>query len=392
MNQQAVLEAMQQIVEGTAGATGGDFCRLIVRHLTAALKVRYALVTECANTEKSRVRTLGFWADEKAADNFEYDLAHTPCERVVGGETLCYLDQVQSLFPHDQDLVALNAASYAATPLVSHTGEVLGHLCVLDDRPMRADEDFLRNSVLRIFSSRAAAELERMHAEEQMRQLNRDLERRVFEQTHEIRTAHQALEQAYTATIEGWSRALDLRDKETEGHCRRVTEMTLRLADALGLPESQRDALRWGALLHDIGKMGIPDGILLKPGPLTDEEWQVMRLHPEYAFNLLSEVEFLRPALEIPYCHHERWDGTGYPKGLAGEEIPLAARLFALVDVWDALRSDRPYRAAWSVERVRKHIASLAGTHFDPSLVEVFLQVTTAECYPEEAGERLKAA
>ncbi len=392
MNQQAVLEAMQQIVEGTAGATGGDFCRLIVRHLTAALKVRYAIVTECTDEEKSRVRTLGFWADTEAVENFEYDLAHTPCQRIIGGETLCYLDNVQSLFPRDQDLVTLNAASYAATPLVGHYGEVLGHLCVLDDRPMVVADDLLRNSVLRIFSSRAAAELERMQAEEEMQQINSDLERRVCEQTREVCAAHEALEQAYTATIEGWSRALDLRDKETEGHCRRVTDMTIRLACALGLPESEMDAIRWGALLHDIGKMGVPDGILLKPGPLTDEEWRIMRRHPEYAFDLLGPVEFLRPALDIPHFHHERWDGTGYPCGLAGEAIPLAARLFAIVDVWDALRSDRPYRESWPDQRVRDHIASLAGTHFDPALVEIFLQVAYPDCIRMGRFELRKAA
>ena len=375
MNQYSVLEAMHQIVEGTAGTTGDDFCRSVVCHLTAALKVRYAFVTECANAEKTRVRTLAFWTHTKAADNFEYDLTGTPCQRVIGGETLCYLAELQALFPEDMDIVALSVQSYAGTPLISHVGEILGHLVVMDDQPMSADDDALRNSVLKIFSSRTAAELERKHSEEEILRINRDLEKRVQERTREVSEAHTALERAYTATIEGWSRALDLRDKETEGHCQRVTEMTLRLARAFGLPESEMDAIRWGALLHDIGKMGIPDGILLKPGALTDEEWRVMRQHPVYAFNLLEQIEFLRPALDIPYYHHEKWDGTGYPHGLQGEQIPLMARLFAMVDVWDALGSDRPYRAAWPERRVREHILSLAGTHFDPSLVKAFLDV-----------------
>ncbi|MEA2575068.1 MAG: hypothetical protein QOH93_2366, partial [Chloroflexia bacterium] len=152
---------------------------------------------------------------------------------------------------------------------------------------------------------------------------------------------------AYDRTLEGWSGALDLRDKETEGHTQRVTEMAVRLARALGVRENALVHLRRGALLHDIGKMGIPDSILLKPGPLTDEEWVIMKRHPVYAHELLSPIDFLRPALDVPYCHHEKWDGTGYPRGLKGEQIPLSARIFAVVDVWDALSSNRPYRGAW---------------------------------------------
>jgi len=180
---------------------------------------------------------------------------------------------------------------------------------------------------------------------------------------------------AYDVTLEGWSRALDLRDKETEGHTQRVTEMTVRLARAMGVSEAELVQIQRGALLHDIGKMGIPDAILLKPGPLTDEEWEIMRRHPVYAYELLSPIAFLKGALDIPYCHHEKWDGTGYPRGLKGEQIPLPARIFAIVDVWDALRSDRPYRAAWGEERVREHIRSLSGTHFDPRVVKAFLEL-----------------
>ena len=180
---------------------------------------------------------------------------------------------------------------------------------------------------------------------------------------------------AYDATIEGWSRAMDLRDHETEGHSRRVTEMTLRLARALDVSEAELVHIRRGALLHDIGKIGIPDGILLKPGPLTEEETAVMRRHPQYTLEMLAPIAFLRPALEIPYCHHEKWDGTGYPRGLKGEQIPLSARIFAAVDIWDALVSDRPYRSGWPPERVREHVRSLAGTHLDPAIVAVFLRL-----------------
>jgi PAS domain S-box-containing protein/putative nucleotidyltransferase with HDIG domain len=179
---------------------------------------------------------------------------------------------------------------------------------------------------------------------------------------------------AYDATIEGWSRALDLRDKETEGHTQRVTEMTMNLARAFGLSEEELVQVRWGALLHDIGKMGVPDRILHKPGPLTDEEWVAMKKHPTFAYEMLSPIRYLRLGLEIPYCHHEKWDGTGYPRGLKGTQIPLIARIFAVVDVWDALRSDRPYRAAWTEEKVREYILNSSGAHFDPEVVDVFMR------------------
>jgi PAS domain S-box-containing protein len=198
-----------------------------------------------------------------------------------------------------------------------------------------------------------------------------------------LQSANAHLTLAYDATIEGWSRALDLRDKETEGHTRRVTEMSLRLAQAMGVGEPELVHIRRGALLHDIGKMGVPDSILHKPGPLTDEEWVIMRRHPQHAYDMLSSIAYLRPALDIPYGHHEKWDGTGYPRGLRGEQIPLAARIFAVVDVWDALRSHRPYRPGWPAERVREHIRSQAGAHFDPQVVDAFLR-TVAQSTPDE--------
>jgi len=183
---------------------------------------------------------------------------------------------------------------------------------------------------------------------------------------------------AYDTTLEGWSRALDLRDKETEGHTERVTGLTLRLAREMGVPEDELVHIRRGALLHDIGKMGIPDSILLKSGPLTEGEWEIMRRHPVYAHDLLSPIPYLRPALDIPYCHHEKYDGTGYPRGLKGEQIPLAARIFAVADVWDALCSDRPYRTAWPREQARAYIEAEAGRHFDPRVVETFLRLLDA--------------
>ncbi len=189
-----------------------------------------------------------------------------------------------------------------------------------------------------------------------------------------LQRSSEELVMAYDATIEGWSHALDLRDRETEGHTRRVTEMTLALAKAYGLGDDDLTQIRWGALLHDIGKMGVPDSILHKPGPLTEDEWVVMRRHPTLAHEMLAPIRYLQNALDIPYCHHEKWDGSGYPRGLAGEQIPVAARLFAVVDVWDALRSDRPYRKGWSEEEVKSHLARLSGSHFDPRVLALFLE------------------
>ncbi len=198
---------------------------------------------------------------------------------------------------------------------------------------------------------------------------------KLLEEREKLQKAHQHLMDAYDATIVGWSHAMDLRDKETEGHSQRVTELTLKLAEAFGFEGDDLLHIRHGALLHDMGKLGIPDDILQKPAKLTDEEWAVMRKHPQFAYDMLYPIEYLRAALEIPLCHHEKWDGNGYPRGLKGEEIPLVARLFAVVDVWDALTSDRPYRQAWTKEQAFEFIRAQSGKHFDPQVVDMFFKV-----------------
>jgi HD-GYP domain-containing protein (c-di-GMP phosphodiesterase class II) len=188
-----------------------------------------------------------------------------------------------------------------------------------------------------------------------------------------LQRSNAELTMAYEATLEGWSRAMDLRDRETEGHSQRVTEISVRLAIMMGVPDADLVQVRRGALLHDIGKLGVPDQILLKPGKLTDEEWVIMRGHPLLAHDLLSPITYLNPALDIPYCHHEKWDGTGYPRRLKGEEIPLSARVFAVADVWDALGSDRPYRPAWPREKIVAYMREQSGLHFDPRILAAFL-------------------
>ena len=189
----------------------------------------------------------------------------------------------------------------------------------------------------------------------------------------ELQSSNTELVIAYDSTIEGWGKALNLRDMETEDHTQRVTEMTLHIARIYGMREKEIVHVRRGGLLHDIGKMGVPDSILLKEGPLTPEEEMIMHQHPLYAFQILMPIAYLRPTLDIPYCHHEKWDGTGYPRGLKGEQIPIAARIFALSDTWDALISARRYHEAWPREKVEEYIRARAGTHFDPDLVELFL-------------------
>ena len=248
-------------------------------------------------------------------------------------------------------------AAYHAIPLVAR-GKIQGVLEVYHRKDFAPDHDW--TSFLETLAGQAAIAVDSAN-------LRQDLQR-----------SHATLVSAYDATIEGWARALDLRDKETEGHTRRVTEMTIRLGQAMDLGNEELMHMRRGALLHDIGKLGIPDSILLKPGKLTDAEWQVMRLHPGYAHEWLAPIPFLKPALEIPYCHHERWDGNGYPRGLRGEQIPLAARIFAAVDIWDALRSDRPYRKGWPEAKVIEHLRSLAGNHLDPDVVDHFLWCLSA--------------
>jgi len=244
--------------------------------------------------------------------------------------------------------------SYYGVPLIAK-GQLLGVLEVFKRTPMEEDEEW--EEYLETLAGQIAIALDNARLLESLERANREL----FE--------------AYDKTLEGWAYALDLRDRETEGHSQRVTELTVRIAKEMGVKDEELVHIRRGALLHDIGKMGIPDSILLKPDKLTDEEWEIMKKHPVYAYQMLSRIEYLRPALDIPYCHHEKWDGTGYSRGLKGEEIPLPARIFAVADVFDALTSDRPYRKAWTKESAIEYIKNESGKHFDPRVIEAFLKV-----------------
>jgi len=264
------------------------------------------------------------------------------------------LHNSQTDFPGSSHFASEFFVAYYAVPLISK-GNVTGVLEIYKRSPIDADQEWL--DFLETLAGQATIAIESANLFADLQRSNLDLTL------------------AYDATIEGWSHALDLRDKETEGHSQRVTEMTVRLAQATGMSEDELVHVRRGALLHDIGKMGISDDILLKPGPLTEKEWALMRKHPVYAYELLAPIAFLKPALDIPYFHHEKWDGTGYPQGLKGEQIPLAARIFALADVWDAMTSDRPYRLKRSKEKAIEYIHEQAGKYFDPKLVKTFFRV-----------------
>lgn len=258
---------------------------------------------------------------------------------------------------HTLHLVNNGFKAYVGVPLIAK-GQVKGVLEIFCRLPLTADPEWLE--FVEALGAQAAIAIDNA------------------EMFDDLQQSHSELLLAYDTTIEGWSRAMDFRDKETEGHSRRVTDLTVRLAYELGFAKERLVQVRRGALLHDIGKLGVPDCILLKPGSLTPEEFEIMKRHTEIAFSILSPIEFLRPALDIPCSHHEKWDGSGYPRGLKGEEIPLAARIFAIVDVWDALRSDRPYRPAWPPEKALGHICSQSGSHFDPTIVSLFKEFISA--------------
>ncbi len=263
------------------------------------------------------------------------------------------LTQVDNILTETLALAGENFAAYVGAPLVAK-GEIVGVLEIFQRSPLSPDPEWF--NFLNMLASQAAIAIDNAQLFESLQRSNFDLT------------------MAYDATIEGWSRALDLRDRETEGHTQRVTTLTVKLARQIGTPDPEIIHMRRGALLHDIGKMGIPDSILLKPGKLTSKDWEIMRQHPVYAYEMLAPIHYLRPALDIPRYHHEKWDGSGYPHGLTGYRIPLAARIFAVIDVWDALTNDRPYRGKWTDEKTEEYIQEQRGKHFDPEIVDAFLQ------------------
>ena len=273
------------------------------------------------------------------------------------------LRQVPRSHNRENEFIAEGFISYICVPIIAK-GKVKGVLEAFLRVAFSPGREWM--DYFELISGQAAIAIESIELFSNLQRSNADLSR------------------AYDNTLEGWASALELRDKETEGHTRRVASLAIDLANAMEVKSEELVYIRWGALLHDIGKMAIPDEILLKPGALNEDEWIIMKQHPQYAFDMLSKIDYLRPALDIPYAHHEKWNGSGYPRGLAAEQIPLAARLFAIVDVWDALVSDRPYRKAWSENKTIAYIIEEKGQHFDPRVVEAFLRIyKNKRAYPD---------
>jgi response regulator RpfG family c-di-GMP phosphodiesterase len=280
--------------------------------------------------------------------------------QVIVKQQTCHITNLQNAPEASKELLIKRESfvTYIGVPLIAK-GQLKGVFEVFHRSPLSPTPDWM--DFLHTLAGQAAIAIDSS-------QLFENLQR-----------SNQELIQAYDTTLEGWARALEIRDRETEGHTRRVTELTMRLARYMGVSDHEMVNIYRGVLLHDIGKMGVPDDILKKKGKLTPDEWAEMRQHPIYAYNLLSPISFLRGAVDIPYCHHEHWDGSGYPRGLKGEQIPLTARIFAVIDNWDALLSDRPYRKAWSLEKVKSYLRENAGTILDPRIVDIFLTMMEEE-------------
>jgi PAS domain S-box-containing protein/putative nucleotidyltransferase with HDIG domain len=328
---------------------------ILIDHIVSQLHVDAVNILLLNSSTQLLYHAAGIGFRSDSFKNIQLFAGDSLASQVIRLRTTIYIPDLneQKYNEKIQSLAGEGFVTYFGVPLITK-GQVKGVLEVY--HRSRTDPDAEWRGFLDTLSGQAAIAIDNALLFEELQQTNLNLSL------------------AYDATIEGWSKALDLRDRETEGHTLRVTKTTLQLAELMGVGPAESVHIRRGALLHDIGKMGVPDSILFKPGPLTEAEWIIMRRHPEFAFDMLSSIAYLRQAVEIPYCHHERWDGSGYPRGLHDDQIPLSARLFAVVDVWDALTSDRPYRKAWTKEAAIDYIHKASGTHFDPRIVEAFLK------------------
>ncbi|MEJ5314457.1 MULTISPECIES: HD domain-containing phosphohydrolase [Anaerolinea] len=359
LDQQIQRLAALQLIDAsiTANADLKFTLQLLISQLTTLLKVDAAAVLRYNGQEQALTGIAGDGFLYAEPEKFRLAFGESYAGRIVQSRQKIVLNNVPDELMKTLVMPGMKQegfVSFIGLPLIAK-GEVKGVLEIFQRQPLTLERDWM--DYLETLAGQAAIAI-----------YNADL-------LENLQRSNEELRRAYEATIQGFSIALERRDKETEGHSRRVAEWTVRLARRAGIPEEELERIRIGAILHDIGKMAIPDSILLKEGNLTEEEWEIMRRHPEHAARMLSAIEYLRPAIVIPQYHHEKWDGTGYPYRLKGEEIPLAARVFAVVDVWDALSFDRPYRTAWKPEQVRQYLIEQAGRHFDPRLVPLFLEM-----------------
>jgi response regulator RpfG family c-di-GMP phosphodiesterase len=330
---------------------------IFLKHVTTQLKADAVDILLCHQNESGCIFAASRGFINEKPQNIHTSLENNLAKKVLLDRRMVHLQKVTSdMLSAEFQKIWMDEGftTYIGIPLIAK-GEVVGVLEIYHRKPSDPDPEWL--DYFETLAGQAAIAIDKGTIFEGLQRSNMELSL------------------AYDATIKGWSRALDMRDQETEGHTQRVTEMTIRLAEAIGIKDEAILQIRRGALLHDIGKLGVPDAVLLKPGALSDEEWVIMRRHPQSAYEMLHPIDYLHKALDIPYCHHEKWDGTGYPRGLKGESIPLAARIFSVIDVYDALRSDRPYRKAWTEEKVIEYIREQSGSYFDPKIVELFLKM-----------------
>jgi putative nucleotidyltransferase with HDIG domain len=350
------LEALRRIDMAIMTSTDlGIVCDVVLEQVIASLKTDSAMILQFDSQSLmlKRLRARGFIRSSVHQDSIKMGTGLSGKaaleRRLVSAPDLRQVRDFTRTDMADRE----GFKSYFAAPLISK-GTLLGVLEVFHRQPLHPPEEWL--AFFEMLAGQAAIAIDHIHTFGSLQRANLDLLL------------------AYDNTIEGWAKTLELRDFETEGHCQRVAELTGRLAAIMGYKGDDLLHIRRGALLHDIGKLGIPDSILLKPGPLTEEEWDIMRQHTVIGRDLLQRIDFLEPAMHIPYSHHEKWDGSGYPQGLKDVAIPEPARIFALADVWDALASDRPYRPAWPMGEIRAHFEEQSGKHFEPRLVDLFLE------------------
>jgi len=351
------MAALSKIDQAISGSFDLEITlRIILENLLAQLEVDAAIVLSYQEDLQTLLYTQGLGFQTSALQHADLRLGEGYAGKVaLQREHILIADlfQDEGKFKESTEFSKEKFVGYYGVPLIAK-GKLVGVLEIFHRSTLDPDTEWV--NYLRLLAGQIAIAIDNITLFNDLQRSNVDLTL------------------AYDATIEGWARALELKDMETVGHSRRVVELTMKLARKMEISGEKLTHIRRGALLHDIGKMGVPDSIIQKPGKLTDEEWQIMRQHPVYAYDWLSPIQYLHSALDIPYCHHERWDGTGYPRGLEKEQIPLEARIFAIVDVWDALRSDRPYQKAWSKEKTLTHIKEESGKHFDPRVVDVFLE------------------